>query len=753
MPNIKQYDAGDVGFQLSDRGANAFREAAGVATRAGRQAEAEIRHGAAALIGGATQLAGSLGDLYTQAQNHDDTLAQTQAAQKSADFDLDQHRKLDDIMKPRQDPSDPTGQRQVQPNINDAPGMIGQRLDDWKQERDAVRETITNPKALTKWDKDTATSYKAYANKAYAIGGDLAYHAAGDNLVKAVQSNAGVVYSDPSQLDTQLGKLHSQINEVTGSMNLTADKAAKFQTEFEQKSARSLIENAVEGAARKGEEGRKWATDLVNSGKYDNYIGTDKDKLLNHIRTVDRNERADISAQRTVQQQQQKDQGLARTDQYIVDAASGNPQMKLNDIWHDPAYTNRPDLRKEAIGVVETMRKFNSQDLNVSPMVSNQTSHDLLSRMVLADGDPNKVTDRRTIDQAFIDHSLSKQDYTFLLNQQKAMGSPAEKELAGDRKSFFERFQGTIDPVKSATGQPSALGNQNMYKAQQDAIKREAQLRAEGKDPRSLYDPSSPNFFGNPQNLTQYHTSLEAQRTFQTENEKALKDTIQKYAPGSTALSNPNTAPGGTPVQIASQYLGAHENRDHATLTAFLNQAGGPKMDPATTAWCARFMNATLAASGQAGSNSDAARSFLNVGMRVDPTQAKAGDIIVFPRGSNPAQGHVGFIKSIDGDRVQVLAGNQGNAVSVKEFNMSQALGIRRVGPNSVGQPIPGAQGTVMGSSNLFGGEPSATAKIPQSIMDVKTPAEASALPGGTRIRLPDGRIGTVPYPQVPQSR
>jgi hypothetical protein len=57
---------------------------------------------------------------------------------------------------------------------------------------------------------------------------------------------------------------------------------------------------------------------------------------------------------------------------------------------------------------------------------------------------------------------------------------------------------------------------------------------------------------------------------------------------------------------------------------------------------------------------------------------------------------------------------------------------------------------TLYGNS---GGEPMAIATVPPSYTDVKTPADAYKLPPGTKIRLPDGRTGVVPSPQVPMSK
>ena len=136
---------------------------------------------------------------------------------------------------------------------------------------------------------------------------------------------------------------------------------------------------------------------------------------------------------------------------------------------------------------------------------------------------------------------------------------------------------------------------------------------------------------------------------------------------------------GQAPVDLittAESALGLNENKQKETLTNFLS-AGGVDIDPSQTAWCAAFVNATLAKTGLDGTGALNARSFLEWGTGVDTPQL--GDIVVLSRGNNPAQGHVGFFKGFDanGD-ILILGGNQSDAVSVSSYSKDRLLGFRR---------------------------------------------------------------------------
>ena len=65
-------------------------------------------------------------------------------------------------------------------------------------------------------------------------------------------------------------------------------------------------------------------------------------------------------------------------------------------------------------------------------------------------------------------------------------------------------------------------------------------------------------------------------------------------------------------------------------------------------------------------------------GEKVNPQDIKQGDIVIFPRGKEGWQGHVGFYVETQGDYWVILGGNQKNEVRYDLFLPRKALGIRR---------------------------------------------------------------------------
>jgi len=152
-------------------------------------------------------------------------------------------------------------------------------------------------------------------------------------------------------------------------------------------------------------------------------------------------------------------------------------------------------------------------------------------------------------------------------------------------------------------------------------------------------------------------------------------------------------------LAFARQHLGEHEIRNRSQLQSFF-KSKGINIDPATTAWCAAFVNANLKSAGIKGTGSLAAGSFTNYGTAVAPGNIQPGDIGVV-RGRSPRTGlegkHVGLLtgesRMVNGRRqVEMLGGNQGEDNVNKKWYDEGSLHLRRApAPVDRGPPDRGA--------------------------------------------------------------
>lgn len=114
---------------------------------------------------------------------------------------------------------------------------------------------------------------------------------------------------------------------------------------------------------------------------------------------------------------------------------------------------------------------------------------------------------------------------------------------------------------------------------------------------------------------------------------------------------------------------------DDPRVVAYYRDAGHPEITSDSVAWCAAFVGACLARAGQTPSGSLLARSYLSWGEALE--EPRLGAVAVFPRGADPALGHVGFLIGVTDRALIVLGGNQSDAVSVEAYPRDRLLGLR----------------------------------------------------------------------------
>lgn len=135
--------------------------------------------------------------------------------------------------------------------------------------------------------------------------------------------------------------------------------------------------------------------------------------------------------------------------------------------------------------------------------------------------------------------------------------------------------------------------------------------------------------------------------------------------------------------ELAQRFVGVKEipgaESNSAVLAMLRLDAQWPDNDEVP--WCSAFVNYVAWLLRLPRSKALNARSWLNVGQPINLQDAEPGlDVVVLWRGSaDSAQGHVGFFAGLDGERVLLLGGNQGDAVCVAGFDKARVIGVRRL--------------------------------------------------------------------------
>lgn len=139
-------------------------------------------------------------------------------------------------------------------------------------------------------------------------------------------------------------------------------------------------------------------------------------------------------------------------------------------------------------------------------------------------------------------------------------------------------------------------------------------------------------------------------------------------------------------LPIAQSQIGVKENMgwwlwsDNRQIVEYHQSTKWPATS-AETAWCSSFVNWVLKKSGRKGTNSAAAKSWLEWTGGDTVTTPERGDIVIIK--NKLTQGHhVGFYISSPAGRIRILGGNQGKPGEVNEQNFLlkdyEILGYRR---------------------------------------------------------------------------
>ena len=135
-------------------------------------------------------------------------------------------------------------------------------------------------------------------------------------------------------------------------------------------------------------------------------------------------------------------------------------------------------------------------------------------------------------------------------------------------------------------------------------------------------------------------------------------------------------------IKAISQ-LGTKEisgSEDNPQIVKYAKETGITGIDNDDIAWCSTFVNWCAKKTKLPFTGLPNARSWLAVG--TTPEHPEPGDIVIFWRESVLSwKGHVGIFMGFnhDASRVFCLGGNQGDAVSITDYDIKKVLGYRRL--------------------------------------------------------------------------
>lgn len=342
-------------------------------------------------------------------------------------------------------------------------------------------------------DKFVASTRQHFFEKTTADMSSLAGEAAAVNVRRSINSLTNMVKGDPTSLDMALGSLNGTVGATVGaSPNLKGVTGAKLSKQLQTTGAEAIVKAAVYGAIeRDPENGAKLAQDP----RYAQYISGDTVKQMeSYARQVQRAERAEVRAQAQEKERQAKQDSDKAESAILTKLYDEEKLVSPRDIVRDPALTR--EAKERMIRLVERELKPEAP-----AMVSREATMDLLTRMRLPEGDPNKIKSLDPIYDEMTGGRLTRTDFNFLRNEYQQLVTPEGQRFGQASQKFLEAVKPAFANAMGIVNDQRGL---DLYQFQMDFQAKVNQYRKEGKDPYTLLDPRSPEYLGDPAIVGRY---------------------------------------------------------------------------------------------------------------------------------------------------------------------------------------------------------------------------------------------------------
>lgn len=499
MPRIP-FDAGNVALRPTEIGIEAtaaaarrintpFNQVAGALSGLGAETAALGNKEARAIAAEGSAISGGIeaaGGLALKYQEHREL---TQGTAALAGFLDAKTKQWDDAVKSA-DPNDTT----IAQNFRD--GL--------ETDFEKFRDGFLTEKGQQWADAHIASARQHFYQK---TGSDMAA-LAGAALKNNVQStadnfsNTAMRSPDFHTVDYLLGTVDSTVGGLVGSSpNIKGTDAAKTSLQLSDDLKRHIVKSGAVGAIQKSSD--PVATAKAWGEKYPDLLSADDlNKLSKAADSQVRAQRTQENYDKRVAAQETKQRSAERLDELRTNLIDNPRSVRARDVINDPLLTQSD--KTHALKIIE-------QAMKPTPLparVSAKNYVDLTERINLPAGDPNRVTDEDTIHKAYGDGLINGGDYSRALKEFRENRTPDGETFAQSKRFFMDNVvkpqlvKGAFDP---------ATGSSDMARYKKNMDDMIDAYRKEGKNPRELFNPKSPDYLGNPDIINGFKTPLTQQ--------------------------------------------------------------------------------------------------------------------------------------------------------------------------------------------------------------------------------------------------
>jgi len=495
VPNIHELRTTDLGLTGNDRSSDSRQQGARVIGNYYNQA-ADDQRAVGRDLGEAIEVGGKAAVDYMDHTEISNGMA------RFAELQLNLTQQWDDTLKGA-DPNDPAvaaGFREsvVEPALEKfSSGFNTRKSQDWAMGR-------------------MASMKDHFWRKTAADQSTLAAVAVRDNLTTIANTYSTSAALDPASTKELLLQSRSDLTAlVDSSPTLSAEHRTRILDETGQKIASQIVKAGIVSAINQNPDA---GLRLARDPELAKYI--DGAEVNQFHAQAKRNEKADAALARQLAREEQarvSDQNLTDALQKLYDPEvpiDQKPTAKQIAQMPDGAFT--PGDRLTLFRLIESETK---------PQALSKTS--AVEANIAYKGILDGTVGRDEIAKLKIENKITKEDHGFLMAQLRDFpdgdGTPLGKKRAG----FLKYIGRQIDESNPFTNKIDQLGGAHMWEFVQELDRLETKLKADGKDPHSLYDPQSPDYMGKPERVQPFKKTA-------AEQQQEMLRSVQSLTGGTT---------------------------------------------------------------------------------------------------------------------------------------------------------------------------------------------------------------------------
>jgi hypothetical protein len=519
VANIRTFEAPKLDINPSDRGSSSAAAAARVVGANYNEAADAMTRGGVAMARAATDAL----EVGMKAAQHHEINAGTA---KFAELQDNITKAWNETAKTA-DPNDPTVATKFREEVAQ-PAL------------DKFRESFITEGARQWADGETSRLNQHIYTKTAADMSSLAGIAAKQNYTTTVNRLSSTVRNDPSSLDFALKTVETSIDAVASSSpNLTATAAASLRKDLTLSAKSEVVKSFLMGVAEKNPA---QAQKLVESGEYAEFIsGSEAKTIIGYAKAQTRLNTSEERAARVMQKEEQKAAFNKAVNDLelstIPEDGTGRPTLPA-DYWQRVKQIGMMPGAAQDPGRIKTMvdngDKIVARLTKPEPIaaVSSRTAMDLVERMRLPEGDPNRIDSTDDIYAAYGRGELKSSDFNFVQKEFREMRDPAGQTATRAKTEFLKSVKPLIDKSNPLMGKIDQSGAQQFYLFNQELNQRIDAQRKAGKPIYDLFNPAKPEYMGSPAALMEFQKPL--QQSIRDISTRLRAPSVNLTAPGTT---------------------------------------------------------------------------------------------------------------------------------------------------------------------------------------------------------------------------